>query len=334
MNTSVFAKTCLIVLCAAAIAVGGAYADQPSGESLLRLQSLAAYPGLDDARLDAVGRAVGFRNWKQTADRRAAFAIDKSWLSSPELVTREATGYDVVDFDGAPWGKSQWTCARLVENTRALPSELPTRRKEALLAMLSPEQRADSEFVKAYLARKLKRYIESQRYLLEGEMDVRFCLAPDCRAAQEHMLVAMIENALPTDGLIRTYAAGKRPKGLGNVSFSTESSSQDDMLIRFVRDNVSVSVRAHGCFVGEVLPLARKIEAALVGLPSLSSDQLLARRPALTMSSHVDEATPKSGNLRAITYDISTPPGQGLVSVRTSDELLVTRITKEFTVTE
>jgi hypothetical protein len=71
--------------------------------------------------------------------------------------------------------------------------------------------------------------------------------------------------------------------GLGDVGFSVES--RNGGIVRFVRNNVAVVVRAGGDLAEEAEPLARKLDAAITQQPRLTPDEWQAARPTVTAGS-------------------------------------------------
>ena len=302
-------QKCLVVICFIVIAYGLTNGAESSKIVPIKFKSLPTYPGFDVARVDAVGKAVGFQNWPQTEVCRVGPAIDKSLLTRADLITRESISYSHVQFDQAPWCRFEWSCQRHVKTNEALPTDIPPERKARLLERMSPPKRNDPNFIEEYLKRKLDRYRRSKRYRREGSMLVQLCLAPNSRAAQEYMLVVMTESTMPTEGVVSTYVRAKRPKGLSTVSFVTESGR-----VKFVRDNVYVNIWANGCFASEALPLTRKIDSLIKKQPVLTYEQLLARRPSIMIE---DNATKSKMTLETtVSYNISATAGQEIVDVK------------------
>jgi len=280
----------------------------------IRFHSLTvADPILDQKRVGTVGQAVGFQGWPKTAIARVAPRIDKKLLSNPKLVTQENTSYEIVEFGDDAWCAGRWSWCCLVKNSQPLPAELPAKRKERLLAKLSPEKRNDPRFVEKYLKGKLDRYIESKRYRVNGEVDVRLCVAPNSGAAQEYLLAVMTTNTMPTEALALTYAAAERPYELGDTSFLKQS-RKNDTRIKFVRDNICVAIRANGCFANEALPLARKIDAMLIAQAALTCQELSARKPEVCITSHVDHSL--APHPKTVSYGVSAPSSRDIACVR------------------
>jgi hypothetical protein len=110
------------------------------------------------------------------------------------------------------------------------------------------------------------------------------------------------------------YSLDKQPESLGTKSFLTESSNKDYISVKFVRDNVYINIRGNGCFASEVLPLARKIDTMLVKQPPLTYQQLLGRRPSITIAAKAAQTT--SPRYKTVSYDVSVPAGKKVVNVR------------------
>ena len=311
MRTNGITPKWLAVIFLGLTVCGITFGVESGNELPVRFQELVTTPSFDESRVSAVGRAINFQTWPKANIWRVAPRIDKSFLSNPELVTRENISYYTVPFQGSVAAVGEWSWRRRVQNEEPLPTELPPERKQKLMAFLSREGKLDDpNFVEEFLNRKLESYRRSKKYYLDGTIDVRVCLAPNSLAAQEYLLSSLTTNSMMTKGLVRMYATAKQPEGLGTISFSTGSR------VSFVRDNICVRIRAKGCFANEALPLAHKIDAMLLAQPTLTYQELLARRPSVTIAANVDEAG--MNGRRTVSYDISVPPGQEIVSVRAS----------------
>ncbi len=314
MKMNIVTRRCLIAICSIMTTAGLTFGADSLNESSIKFQSWQVPPYFDLARVDAVGKAVGFSKWPQTDARRVAIRIDKSLLTQPDLATREAISYGQVEFDQVPGCMLSWSCQRREKTNEPLPTELPPERKAELLEHLSPEIRKDPNLVAKYLKRKLERFREFKSYRSAGSLDVDLCLAPSSRAAQEYMLAMMTPSSMETKYVAATYRGAKRPQGLGNIGFLTEYRKKDDIRVRFVRDNVCVRIWGNGCFAEEVLSLARKIDAMLVVQTPLTYEQLLARRPSITIAPRAEKTTSES--LVKVSYDVSAPDGGEIIKVQ------------------
>lgn len=314
MKKDIVTRRFLTVICLSIIAAGPSHGVEAPNEPSIRFQWLNIDPSFEAARMNAVGKAIDFQNWAQPKARYVAPVIDKSLLSHPELITQELTTYHYVYFGETPWGKCKWSCRRLTKSSEPLPTELPADWQRQIRARLSKERPDDPNFIEEFVKRTLERYRESKRYHLEGAIDVRICLAPSARAAQEYLLNTMTQNTMPTELVILKYAGAKRPEELGTISFFTESRRKDDIRVKFVRNNICLNIRADGCFAAEVLPLARKIDGMLLEQRALTYEQLLSRRPIISIGPEVDTTTTEGQAI--IPYDISVPAGQAVISVQ------------------
>ncbi len=313
MRANISTQKYLIAILLIVITAVLIYRGEPRDEPAVELRCFSRSTGSDRARLNALAKAVDFEQWPQTDARRVAVTIDKSLLTQPDLVTREAISYGFIDFNQVPRRRLSWSCQRHVKTNEPLPTELPPELKAELLENLSSEIRNDPNLVERYLSRKLERYRRTKGYRHEGLMLVRLCLAPSSRAAQEYMLTMMTENTLPTEAMVGGYRTAERPEGLGHISFLNKSKTKDYTRIMFVRDNVSLRIRGEGCFADDVLPLARKIDSMLLGQPPLTYEQLLARRPSITIAANADKS---ANGEKTISYNISVPAGQEIIDIK------------------
>jgi len=302
-------KKIFLMICLTIIILSLTFSSPQEERESIKLQSFKLPEGINEARLISVGGSLNFQNWPKTEVRHVAPLITKTYLSKPDLVTQETVSYSYVQFDDTYWGRCQISWNYLVEKKRPLYKDLSSNLKEKLLAKLHDEQRKNSEFVKRYLENRLERFQKLQKYQLKGEMDVEICLAPSSQAAHEYLLFLITENNLPTEDLIKIFAIAKQPEGLGDISFLSEFREKKDIHIRFIRDNICISILANGYFAEDVLHLARKIDAMIIKQPPLSYEQLINRRPTIDIGSKVKDK-------REVSYEISVPVAQRIVFIR------------------
>lgn len=253
-------------------------------------------------RADAVGKAVDFQNWPQTDVFRVAPAISKSLLSKPELVTQESVSYSCVQFGQEMWGKSHWSWRRVVESNESLPTQLPEeqmRIPEKIRASLGN----DPDRIDKFLRGRLERYQNARKKHVEGSISVEIVVAPNSRAANEYLLSRMTANTMPTGLMVKLYSKYKKVPGLGTINMGGN----------FVRDNIAVLIRADGQFSKDTLPLAQKIDSAIRQQPPLTYQQLLSRKPIVTVNPNID-ATTYNEYQRTISYDVSVPLDQSIVT--------------------
>jgi hypothetical protein len=124
----------------------------------------------------------------------------------------------------------------------------------------------------------------SWRALSEGRqpsdadcLDLQITVAPNGRAAQEHLIGSLADNQLPTEGLVATYRSAKRPESLGHVAIVVEAPAGYDSTASFIRGNVVFRLRGHGSLATEVLPLAARLDERLAAQPPLTLEELRAR---------------------------------------------------------
>lgn len=118
--------------------------------------------------------------------------------------------------------------------------------------------------------------VEGEGTPAAGSLDVEITVAPSSRAAQEALLVALADNMLPLDVLVKRYATAERPADLGDVAVLVANREQRDARLAFTRANVAFLVRGHGALDNQVLPLARRLDEQLLGQASLRPEQLRA----------------------------------------------------------
>lgn len=311
MDRNLFIRYQQIVICLIMIIAGKAYGNDYQQTSPEGFKWLEIQRDYEKSRIEAVETAVNFQDWPKTEIRRTAPEIDKSLISKPELITRQNISYQAISFGGSTWGQcsQSWDC--LEKNTEPLPTKLPPGRKEKLLAHVSAEKRNDPEWVEKYLQRKLERHRKSKEFDVAGQLSVKMCLAPNSEAAQEYLLYGMTSNTLPTEAVAVMYAKARQPEGLGTISFLIESRNKGSVKIIFARDNVCVDIRGDGNLSDEALTLAYKIDAKLVKQPTLTYQQLLSRRPTVTVAPIADRA--KVNGRRTVSYDATAPTGQKII---------------------
>lgn len=130
------------------------------------------------------------------------------------------------------------------------------------------------------------------------ELSVQITLAPDARAAQEHLLVSLVDNMMPIDGLVGMYQSAKRPERLGSVALLLEPRrGSAETRLWFVRGNVVFSIRGQGALGAQVLPIASALDGRLLAERPLTPDGLRARRPQVRLGER-----PQGGQL---TYQLA-----------------------------
>ncbi|MCP4678619.1 MAG: hypothetical protein GY854_24525 [Deltaproteobacteria bacterium] len=291
----------------ALIVMGTAATAQTKQQGDKYFRSLERSPGLNKTRMNTVGESVGFDKWARTENRRVAPRIDKRLLDNPSLVDRESITFTHVLFDGEAWGKTNVSWSKPPAQRKDTVDRLPPEREKALLNKLPPDKRRDPIFVKEYIGSKLKRYRKVAKSSVADQLSIEMVLAPSSRAAHEYLLAAITDNTLPTGGLLKKYSTEARSNKLGQIGYIIESPGKDTR-IRFVRDNVFVSIRANGSFVNEANALAKKIDAMISEQPSLSLKRLVTRRPSA-------ETGAKARDKSKLPYEISTPEDREVVSV-------------------
>ncbi len=279
-----------------------------SSEKGFRLQAYEMPAELDNSRLEKVAEAFDFENWPKTEVLRVAPHISKALLSNPQLITRESSSYSQVSFAQAIFGKRHLSWGNLEESRDPLPNKLPDDYRSKLVRKLPKDRQSDPRFVNEYLNEHLKKYQNSKRHILAGEMSVDISLAPSSRAAQEYLLVNITDNMLPTEALINTYTSSLKMNGFGDVGFHVKSRASDAVRIIFVRDNVFVDVFARGSLVKEVSDFAVVIDRLVLSQPPLTREQLEKRKPLVLLKS-------ASSTKDVLSYSVSLGIGRAMASV-------------------
>jgi hypothetical protein len=153
--------------------------------------------------------------------------------------------------------------------------------------------------------RQVQRSREMDRSQVLGNISVEVALGPSARAAQEYLLTSLAGNMLPIEALVAAYGAAEKPAGLGDVAYHLIFRDGTDQRLHFVRNNVYVGVRAEGAFATQTLSVARAVDARVVSQQPLSYEQLVARRPTVSLE------RPRAG---AIGYRLSPRVGQRVIT--------------------
>ncbi len=151
---------------------------------------------------------------------------------------------------------------------------------------------------------------EGRKPTADSWLDLEITLAPDARAAQEYLLSAMVDNMLPTEALAAMVAGAERPAELGTVALLTRSRDGSESDLRFSRANVAFHVRGRGSLGGEVLALARRLDAKVASQSPLTLEQLVARRPTVDLA--------RAAEAEALPFDLELPRGRALLGVQAS----------------
>jgi len=85
-------------------------------------------------------------------------------------------------------------------------------------------------------------------------------------------------------------------------------------MVMFTRDNIAVIIDARGKLAGEAVPLALKIDSLIKKQPALTYEQLLARKPSITIAKRAEKTEVTAQ--KTVSYEVSAPEGQKIVNVR------------------
>ena len=275
---------------------------------------LIEVPGFFKDRFCKVCQAVNLQALPESSILRPMPNVDKNLLSNPLLITREYMSKGGGCFTDKTWagGVGTWKWGRLVKNPEPLPTHLPPERKDWLLEHLTPEKRNDPNFVEEYLRRKIDSYQKSKIKVVTGSIRINACLAPHSQGAYQYLISLKSVSSLPIQSVISGFSESNHIEGLGTIALYEQWAGFSHIM--FVRDNIAVSIDARGELADEALPLATKIDALIQEQPALSYNQLLARRPSITIAPKA-EKTLAEGQW-AVSFDTSAPAGQEIVDVR------------------
>jgi len=142
-----------------------------------------------------------------------------------------------------------------------------------------------------------------------GRLELAMTLTPSARAAHEHLLLDLVQNMLPSELLVDLYRQAEQPEHLGTAAVLTRSPDDTVVNVRFVRANLSVAVRGSGELSEHALPLARRLDAKIASQEPLTYEQLLERRPVVSVSARAPRPD-------AAAYSVTVPGNRPVVGIR------------------
>ncbi len=307
MVVSELKGTCYFVILSSVIFSSGIAIGAPEEFRLFKLNNR------QHEKLTSISKKAGLEKWPKSNILRPAPKINKSLLLNPGLITRENISYSPDLFiEGTHGVLCEWHWDYFVKNPDPLPADLPAERKAHLLEKMEPEKRNDPNFVKEYFSRKLAIYRKSKEHLLVGSIFMKVCIAPDTQTANEYLIHDRSMTSMPTQTVEWFFSESNRLKHIGTIAFYEQWGGFSHVM--FVRDNIAVTIDARGELAEEALLLAQKIDALIQKQPALSYNQLLARRPAITIAGDVDET--KAIGDKTISYNITAPAEQETVDIK------------------
>jgi hypothetical protein len=266
--------------------------------------------------IEKVINKIDFDSWPQSDKLKVFPNIRGQLLKDPNLVLYPSINPDGIFFAGNRWTECECKWTRQVEISKPLPTELPPERKKRLLEILPEHKRNDPNFVAEYLKRKLDRERSSKRYkfAITGEMSMRLCMTPCSLAAQEYIVsnIPLRYSAYGPERIVYMFSESNRLKNLGTIAFHEQWGGFSHIM--FLRDNIAVVIDARGKLAGEALPLAQKIDALIQKQPALTYEQILARRPTITMATKAEKTLAEEQ--WTVSFDTSAPAGQEIVDVK------------------
>jgi hypothetical protein len=264
----------------------------------------------------ALGEALNFSQWPTTDIMRVAPVVDKAAIERSGLISRESKSYNTVELAQNSWGIYRWSADYFVENKQPLPTELPADRVGNIIEHLPPHLKNDPDYVEKYIQKALERYRDSLKRCLQGTMVVEMCLTPNSKAAGEYLLSKMVACTMPLDAIVKQHLATEKIPNLGILNF-VKTNGNRFTIIEFVRDNIAVIIDARGEFTDEGLALARKIDDLIKQQPVLTYEQLMARRPVITMANKVKK---DKYDVKSVDFEVLKPAGVEVINSRAFDE--------------
>jgi hypothetical protein len=310
MLLNIFTRKIVVVVCLTLVVLNSSNgAEQGEGNVDFHGLKLRHF----SRSLEKIYKEVDANNWPKTSILRKGLMVDKTMLTNENLVTRGRVSCSDESFGGKEWfgGVCRFNWDRFVKNTEPLPTDLPPERKQRWLERMKPEKRNDPNFVEEYLARKLKAHRKSKMYKGTGFIRGRIYVAPDSEAANASLMRDWGSCTLPIQGIVSQFAESNKNASLGTVSFVVNGR------IAFVRDNIAVTIDARGEFADEGLELAKKIDDLIKQQPALTYEQLMARRPVITIENKAKKA---NYGFKSVGFEVQTPAGVEVVKVRAYDE--------------
>jgi hypothetical protein len=143
---------------------------------------------------------------------------------------------------------------------------------------------------------------------------VGLVLGTSSRSVQKNMLREMSASSMEDSAIAASWVQSRGPKGLGDVSFVSFYRERKDEEVMFVRDNIFVKVQADGCFAGEAIRLAYKIDQLIQKQPAYTYEQLVARRPTIVLGQNVEKTIYR--DIWTISYNVSAPVGVEILDVK------------------
>jgi hypothetical protein len=271
---------CIIIVCLSVRAL----AESKIGNSALVEPN--SIDGFFDRTMEIVGKAVDFENWPQSEKLRVAPTISRELLLHPESVNAEFISCST------PLTESDTTASGWTWYRRTLPT------KESL-----------SDSLDRLFRRVLHRPQPPKRYQYLGSIGVRLVVGTSSRSVQKNMLSRMSASNMGASAIAASWIRRKGPEGLGDVSFVRNNEE-----VMFVHDNIFVEVQAGGCFAGEAIQLAYKIDQLIQKQPAYTYEQLVARRPTIVLGQNVEKTI--SRDIWTISYNVSAPVGVEIMDVK------------------
>jgi len=266
-------------------------------------------PENDRVKVEHIYRNVEWHQWIKTDSLRTMPKVDESLLSHPDLVTNKTINYITGQFKNNSGLIVHMIWQNLIPNLETMPhGSPPADVREKLLERLPPGINANPDMVEEFLTRKYELYRRSKMKRSGGQIDIKICVASSSEAVHEYLLYDNAICSRPEEIIANDFNNSRRIQDIGSIAFRSET--QKNCTIHFSRDNIGVIISAHGVFVNQAMPLARKIDNRIKKQQLYSSEQYLARKPIININDQaVKVVAPGIEGQFTLDCTVNTPHG-------------------------
>jgi len=212
-----------------------------------------------------------------------------------------------------PWigGAHNFGATYHVDNPEPLPTNLPPEIEKNERERLASRQKRNPDFdIEKHLEKKLEGYQKSKEKLLKGIIRIEIVNTPSPKAAFEYLVSYACGSSMMSELIIPNFEESNRLENIGTVGYGLKGIGP----VYFIRDNIAVIIVAYGEFEQQGLEIAKKIDAKLLKQPLLTHDQLKARCPQVTLEHKRHEIVREKGRTPVVKPDdifceVSVPAG-------------------------